>query len=295
MTSQQNSADTPPEFIREWLKASGNFVEEMTSAWGAVTSDLPGAAGRLHEQMLDSTREAMGMAFEGAAAFGDFVKEKHGGSPSDYGEILGTLHRFVDGFREQMEDIRKKMEAGIPLGGLMENFDFSALGIKPEMAQTWASVYEKEFQKVFQMPQIGLGREYQQRMFTALDKFNVFHVAAIEFFSFLYLPIERTFKLMKEDMEIMVAEGRMPDDVEAYYALWLKKLEGHYMELFKSSEYTSVLSKALESMADFRKSRDAIVEDALQSMPIPSRSEMDELYREVHVLKRRIRELEKRS
>ena len=37
-----------------------------------------------------------------------------------------------------------------------------------------------------------------------------------------------------------------------------------------------------------------LVEDMIESLPIPTRSEIDSLYQEVHRLKRRLRELEKK-
>jgi polyhydroxyalkanoate synthesis regulator phasin len=75
--------------------------------------------------------------------------------------------------------------------------------------------------------------------------------------------------------------------------MWVKVLEGHYMTLFQTPEYVETLSKTLNSLSAYQTARNAVIEDMLAGLPIPTRTEIDALYEEIHRLKRRLRALEK--
>jgi polyhydroxyalkanoate synthesis regulator phasin len=53
------------------------------------------------------------------------------------------------------------------------------------------------------------------------------------------------------------------------------------------------MAKTLENMAQFKSARDAVLEDVVSSMPVPTKSEIDEMYKELSELKRAVKKLEK--
>ena len=67
------------------------------------------------------------------------------------------------------------------------------------------------------------------------------------------------------------------------------------MVLFKSPEYVEILGKTLESMSKLTKSRNEVLEDMLAEVPIPKQKEMDDLYQELYLLKKRVKTLEKKA
>jgi hypothetical protein len=75
--------------------------------------------------------------------------------------------------------------------------------------------------------------------------------------------------------------------------MWVKILEGRYMILFKSPEYNRAIANALDAMAEFLMAKKQIIEDSFRSLPIPTQQETDELYREIYLLKKRVKQLEK--
>ena len=105
--------------------------------------------------------------------------------------------------------------------------------------------------------------------------------------------MEKSFKVMQEKLEALTEEGKLPETSQDYYRMSLKILEGHYMTLFKSPEYTQVLGKTLDAMEEFAVAREEILQDIIQSLPVPSNKEMDDLYKEIYELKKRVRQLEK--
>jgi hypothetical protein len=110
----------------------------------------------------------------------------------------------------------------------------------------------------------------------------------------LYLPVEKSLKSLQEQMAEMAEEGPIDEKSKTYYNLWIKLLEGHYMELFKQAEYADTMHKTLFALHEFSDAKQAVVNDFLKQLNIPTYQEMDELSKEVYLLKKRLRILEKK-
>ncbi|MFY9397750.1 MAG: poly(R)-hydroxyalkanoic acid synthase subunit PhaE [Desulfomonilia bacterium] len=177
------------------------------------------------------------------------------------------------------------------IGSHAEDLYLDAAG--RESLQLWSSLYQKELGRYFRIPQLGLGRFYQERLNETLDKFNIFTAALAELLHLLSRPFEKSAAALQEQIEEFIRTGGLPEDTEAYYRMWLKALEGHFMTLFQSDEYNESLRETMSALEDYLSARNRIFQDMLKSLPIPTRNEMDDLSREVYLLKRRIRTLEK--
>jgi hypothetical protein len=97
---------------------------------------------------------------------------------------------------------------------------------------------------------------------------------------------------MQHQLADMAEKKALPQDPKAYYALWVKTLEGHYMTLFRSPAYTETLARTVEASNRYMTTRRAVMEGWLRMMPAPTMADMDELARDVYHLKKRVRELE---
>jgi len=106
--------------------------------------------------------------------------------------------------------------------------------------------------------------------------------------------MEKSFRVLQEKLQEMAEEGHLPSDTKESYGMWLKILEGHYMNLFKSKEYTDALHRTLNKLEDFLIAKNDTMRDFLQLMPVVTHRDMDDLYKEFHLLKKRVRELEKK-
>jgi len=163
-----------------------------------------------------------------------------------------------------------------------------------ETFQAWADIYAKELSPYFKMPKVGLARFYQERADDAVDKFHRLQMELGELLYLLMLPMEKSFYVLQEEMGKMAEAGELPDDSKVYYQQWIKVLEGHYMKLYQSDNYAQVMARALSALEDFKQAKDAVLIDFLKSLPIPNQEEMDDLYKDLYHLKRRVRTLEKK-
>jgi class III poly(R)-hydroxyalkanoic acid synthase PhaE subunit len=173
----------------------------------------------------------------------------------------------------------------------VEAYSFERLD--ENMFRAWIEMYETEFQRFYQIPQLGLTRTYQEKFNQVMDKYNIYQATLSEFFRVLTLPFNHSAAVMQEKLGEMAEKGALPDDSQKYYQMWIKILEGHFMKLFQSSEYTQILANTLNAISEFTFARDAVIQDMMSGLPIPTRKEIDDLEQELYELKKRIRKIEK--
>jgi polyhydroxyalkanoate synthase subunit PhaE len=195
------------------------------------------------------------------------------------------------GFDAAMQIQKHLMEKAGSIGKRTEAYRFENLD--QEIFKAWGEIYEKDIQPYFKIPPLGLTRFYQEHLNELLNRHNIFQTTLAEFLSILYLPMEKSFKVFQERLQQMAEEGNIPTSSKENYAMWLKILEGHYMTLFKSPDYTEALHRVLKHFENFMIVKNETMQDYLQTLPVVTQKDIDDLYKEFYVLKKRVRELEK--
>ena len=195
------------------------------------------------------------------------------------------------GFDAALQIQNHLLEKAGKIGKRTEAYNFENLD--QDVFKAFREVYENEIQQYFKIPPLGLTRFYQERFNEMLNEHNIFETTLAEFLSFLYLPMEKSFKVFQEKLQQMAEEGNIPTGTKENYAMWLKILEGHYMNHFKSPDYTEALHRTLKHLEHFIIVKNETMQDFLQMFPVVTNKEIDDLYREFHLLKKRVNKLEK--
>ena len=141
---------------------------------------------------------------------------------------------------------------------------------------------------------MGTGRVYQEKINRLTDKLRSYQAAVSEFQTLLSAPMEKSFADMSEELDRLKEKGEAEQDSRAYYGIWIKILENHYMSLFKSNEYRLALSRVLNETAAFRITGNDVLAEFLEFLPIPTNKEIDEIYKELYMLKKQTREATKK-
>ena len=87
----------------------------------------------------------------------------------------------------------------------------------------------------------------------------------------------------------------LPESSNDYYKLYIKNLEGHYLSLFKSPDYVKAMGATLDALEEFVEARNAVAQDMLKAVSMPTQNDLDELYKEMYQLKKRVKILEKEN
>jgi polyhydroxyalkanoate synthase subunit PhaE len=258
---QQFNQDTKNRSFTGQNSTVTDSIDSLLKSWRMVSSTLS------HPEAVGSHIEGLG---ELPSVFMKFAQSQLEG-------FTNIQQQMIDKIKES------KTDASSLNFGILDKHFFSG----------WKKFYEQELSQFLHVPQLGLTRFHQERFNHLLDKYNLMQSTVGEFIAILFQPMERSFKELQDRFLELAEKNELSENSKDYYQMWIKILEKDYAVFFQSPEYLGVLSKTLKSMAEFKAKRDEIIQDMLVDLPIPSEREMDELYKEIYRLKKRVRDLEK--
>jgi polyhydroxyalkanoate synthesis regulator phasin len=283
---QQDKTENMLPFA-QWLKTTNDMWSsfmKMAPAMSDSSSDK-GAKGR----SVESWEAAMKMWQSLSSALSE--PETADAVFKGMGTLPDVFMKIAEATWDACFEMQKKtIERAGKIGQRVEAYQFDS--VDQEMFKALKEIYEQELQQLFYTPQLGLTRSYQERFNQFLDKLNLMHVVGSEFLSILYLPFEKSFKVVQQQLDALAKEGKLPKETKEYYNMFIKVLEGHYMTLYKSPEYNRTLSALFDHLSEFIISKNEVLQDILQALPVPTYKEMDELYKDLHILKKRVKYLE---
>jgi polyhydroxyalkanoate synthase subunit PhaE len=290
---QEKEANDMTKMFDWWLKAAMEF-------WGNMPRMQPddNAKFDFFSKQQDSSYQAQQTWDQGAKIAGSLA------SMFSEPENLEALFKKTDTLQEFIMKMSKQVWEGYlevqknwaDQATKMSKYEkaYNLNELDQETFKALREIYEKEFQRFFYIPQIGLTRSYQERANMAMDKYTLFKTSLSEFIYMFYVPLEQSMSSMQEKIKGMVEKGETGDNYKECYSLWIKTLEAHYMKLLQTAEYTEVMNKTIQSLVAYRRARDEIMYDILKNLPIPTNRDMDEFYKEFYELKKKVRELSRK-
>jgi len=202
------------------------------------------------------------------------------------------MHITQQAYEGYLEFQKKIVEIAAKIGQHTEAYKFE--GIDQNIFKVWRDIYEKEFRQYLNVPQLGLNRFHQERIARLIDTLNIFQASLNEFIYMFYIPIEKSGAVMQEKIEQLAEQGEIHDNFKEYYNMWIKTLEGHYMTLLKSPEYAEVMNNTINALVQYREAKQEVLYDILKEFPIPTNKDMDELYNDLYILKKKVSDLSRK-
>lgn len=99
-------------------------------------------------------------------------------------------------------------------------------------------------------------------------------------------------KLIKETAEL-AKSGKDVSNFNEFYQKWIELTEKSYTDFFKTDEYSKLQGEVINMGLKLKQQVEAQAEQLLEGIPVAKKSELDELYKTIAELKRRVRALEK--
>jgi hypothetical protein len=276
--------------IDAMMRASTDFWTSMLKAVPTSAPNFTAPDGGIKNRYTESLEATLKRMQSASSALSD---------PQMADAVLKGLNTLPEFFLkisragwEASARLQKKVaEKAGKIGQKTEAYQFENLD--QGVFKAWREIYQEEFSQYLQIPQLGLTRYYQERLNHLLDQSNVLNASLSEFLYLLYLPMEKSMKVFQDKVEELSKEGNIPDKAKDYYNLWVKILEGHYMNLFKSPEYLTSFREMLSQAENYITAKNEVLQDILQSLPVPTNRDMDNIYKDLYLLKKRVKVLEK--
>jgi polyhydroxyalkanoate synthase subunit PhaE len=296
MSEKEKTSNSAQHVVFEdWVKAQTGAWEDAlkrtAQVWQApfgTASPIPGESGK--QPSPDEIGKGLFEFFQTLSSIAGTPKPKDFESARSVPDMMLKVLQPFWGYSIKLQQQWAEM-TGATATGEPENM---AELIK-QMTKSFYDTQGEDFRKFLNVPQLGLNRYYQERQNKAIEKATEFQSALTEFLQLLMIPMEKSYYGVQEEIAKMEKEGTAAiKDSRALYQLWIKKLEDHYMALLRSDDYMNTLRETLNKLHDFRAARAEFFMDQLQNLPIPTNRDMDELYKDLHILKKRVKELERK-
>ena len=295
MDDKDKKTTDTEEMFADWMKTATDFfggLTKMQPAWPDMfgsTANIPKGPAQKSKKAWESGAkyfQAMFSSFSSPENLEGIFK----GVDSIPDFMTSMTQQSWEGFLELQ---KQWMERAAKTGQQSKAYNFD--DIDQDTFKTIREIYENEVQKFLKIPALGLTRFHQEKINRLIDKYNLFQTSLGEFLYVFSVPIEKASTVMQEKIEQMAEQGEINHDFKDYYNMWVKVLEGHYMTLLKSSEYTQVMDNTIKSLVQYRAAKDDLLCDVLQQQfPVPTNRDMDELYKEIYLLKKKVKELSRK-
>jgi len=292
--------EKPPEnnrfdpFSEDWISTASKFWKNSFKLQNQAVENMTDSMNFLNKTASQSNdSQKMGKStMDFVVSF--FSKPENATAFTRVSEVLPLLitnlsHNLAANFTEIQSRLTEK---GTHFGRRLNELDMETFN--RNIFAIWKDIYESDFQKFYTIPSLGITRNYQEQINSAMDAGNRTYIAFAEFMNLLYLPVEKAGASVIEECREMMEKEELPDDPKKIYKSWIKTLEGNYMQMLQSPEYTAALNNLINNLAEHKDSRDKVFQALLNQLQIPTNREMDELYREIYLMKKKINRLEKR-
>ena len=229
---------------------------------------------RMTEQMFGSffTNNSLKDVFENATKqMQNFFVNQNGLGKEYYAQMQNMSAQFPEMFSgnsEQMKDLYAKMN----------------------------NVFGKAFEPVLKLANPGKEKENVEATIALLDKVTEYSIKQSELQSQLYKTMQASMEtLAKETQEkykdMAAGSYTMPTPQEMYNE-WVKTNEKTFSDLFATDEFSKVKAEALTLTMDVKKHFQKQFENVFEQYPIAFKSEMEEVYKTMHDLKKTVKELQ---
>ena len=132
-----------------------------------------------------------------------------------------------------------------------------------------------------------------KKITTELIEINEVLLEFNQYITEYYKQLSDTWSVAQKKVNLKAPD--IPQDVEqieAFKRIWIDIFDNDFTELFDSGKFGENYGKLISKELELTKHWNNITNVILQSVNLPSKEEMDEIYKEMHSLKKRVGKLE---
>lgn len=161
-----------------------------------------------------------------------------------------------------------------------------------EFYDRWLNTYKATMGRLIEMPAVGPAREKSEKMMKGFSTFANLYAAGMDTSSNLQgVFLEAMHKVQEKTATDM--EGEIsPEKYKDFYNIWMETYSETFKEFSKSGHFVSDMGKLNSHLMDFQRyNREMLEENYLKPMNLPTKTEIDEINKEIYSLKKTVKEL----
>jgi len=161
-----------------------------------------------------------------------------------------------------------------------------------EFYDLWLKTYKATMGRLIEMPALGPTREKSEKMMKGFSAFVNLYAAGMDsnsnFQSVFLEAMRRVHEKTGSEMEGEIS----PEKYKDFYKLWIETFSETFKEFSKSGIFSSDMGKLNSRLIEFQiYNREMLEENYLKPMNLPTKTEIDEMNKELYSLKKTVKEL----
>ncbi len=229
--------------------------------------------------------------------------------PEAYKEFMDSFFGFMPAgakdmftnaqtqWTESMQNFSKQgMDMYKNMGAQFQQFMPNGNNIFAEMLSNYTNMYnqmQNAFAPFAKLITPNAFTKNTEAMSNIMDMMNRYQILNSQMQYMTYVTGVKAMDQMGLNMAAKMQEGKTFDSMQDMFKEWLNTSDKYFVELFETEEFSKIQAETSALSLRIKGAIDAQMEGMFANVPLVPRSEMDELYKTVYELKKRVRTLEK--
>lgn len=189
---------------------------------------------------------------------------------------------------ESNEKQNKRTASADPLKAYLESTQ--------EFFDMWKNSYQSTFGKLTQVPAFGPIREKQEKIMKGfpiyVNLYNTWVESNINFQTVFTEAMRKTYEKMITETKGKITTTEYKD----FYKAWLETYSETLKEFMRSGHFASDMGKLMTNFMDYQKyNKEMIEENILKPGNIPTKTEIDEINKDLYTLRKTLKDLDKKT
>ncbi|MFZ3059624.1 MAG: poly(R)-hydroxyalkanoic acid synthase subunit PhaE [Candidatus Methanoperedens sp.] len=161
-----------------------------------------------------------------------------------------------------------------------------------EFYDQWLNTYKATMGKLVEMPAVGPAREKSEKMMKGFSTFVNLYAAGMDTSSNLQSVFMEAMRKVQEKTATDMEGEISPEKYKDFYKIWIETYSETFKEFSKSGHFVADLGKLNSNLMDFQiYNKEMLEENYLKPMNLPTKTEIDEINKELYSLKKTVKEL----
>jgi hypothetical protein len=154
-------------------------------------------------------------------------------------------------------------------------------------------VYFKTFEPMLQVSTSGREGQIAELTSRILSRMSDYLTKLSEFQYHIYATGQKSMEQVVQNMLQQITTNSEIGSYNDFFRMWVRTNESSYIKLFETEEFARVQSELMTVGLDIKNDFSRLFEMLMIDLPVVPRSEMDDLYKTIHDLKVKVRNLER--
>jgi len=316
MNISGNNSDTNATYNNLMLLFN-NWMSTMTNTYNEMLKNMANGSGKNTFEGMFNNAESYMKAFElwmplmkslndktytpdmfkqlfNANMFKDIMDKMFGMQPEF---MQNMLNQFNDNMKNSMGGMMGNNKAALDgIKSMMNSMMPNASTLSSNILSMYNNFYNNMQQATAPLLKIMPNGTSKQNLETAQDIANQMAVYNLKNSQLQFVMYNTGLKATEELAEELYTKMRNGENFENFvkiYQNWLNKIDTHFVKLFETEEYSKMMAETSAMQLRLKKQIEGMMEKSMSHLPLINRTEMDELYKTIYELKKRIHSLEK--